>query len=125
MQWWLIRLWGEDIFAEHVEFLLLREIEDINSRGVELVVGDVDQPGAEEASPANCHHDNYVERLQIVVIAVGILHLDLDSLFLSDFQSRVDGQTEKKIYDNIFKSMGIFIIRLPEKHEEEYEEIKN
>ena len=66
---------------------------------MELVVGDVDQPGAEEASPANCQHYNYVVRLQIVVIAVGILNLD--SLFLSDFQSSVDGQTEKKIYDDV------------------------
>lgn len=73
---------------------------------MELVVGDVDQPGAEEASPANCQHDNYVERLQIVVIAVGILHLDLDSPFLPDFQSSMDGQTEKKIYDEmIFRNI--------------------
>ena len=57
---------------------------------MELVVGDVDQPGAEETSPANYQQENDVVRAQIVVIAVDIL--DLHSF--SDMQSSMDGQTE-------------------------------
>ena len=44
---------GEDISAKHIQFLFIREREHFNSRGVELVVGDVDEPGAEETGPAN------------------------------------------------------------------------
>ena len=60
---------------------------------MELVVGDVDQPGAEETSPANCQHDNDLVRGQIIVIAVDIL--DNHSFF--DIQSSKNGQTEKII----------------------------
>ena len=92
MRWLLLVLGGgEDISAKHVKFLLIRERRDVNSRGVELVVGDVDQPGAEETKPANCQHDNDVGRVQIMVVAVDIL--DLNSF--SDIQSSMDGQTEK------------------------------
>ena len=83
---------GEDINAKHVKFLLIREGEDVNSGGVELVVGDVDQPGAEETSPANSQHDMDVVRVQIMVIAVDIL--DLDSHSVSYIQSSKNGQTE-------------------------------
>ena len=57
---------------------------------MDLVVGDVDQPGAEETSPANCQHDTDCVLAQIVVIAGDIL--DLHSF--SDMQSSMDGQTE-------------------------------
>ena len=60
---------------------------------MDLVVGDVDQPGAEETSPANCQHDNDVVRVQSMVIAVDIS--DLHSFF--DVQSSMDGQAEKII----------------------------
>ena len=60
---------------------------------MELVVGDVDQPGAEETSPANSQHDTDVVRGQIMVVAVDIL--DLDSPSFSDIQLSMNGQTEK------------------------------
>ena len=93
MRWFLLISGGEeDVSAKHVKFPLIREREDVNSRGVELVVGDVDQPGAEETSPANSQHNMNVVRLQIMVIAVDIL----ESHFFSDIQSSINGQTEKK-----------------------------
>ena len=64
---------------------------------MELVVGDVDQPGAEETSPANSQHDTDVVRGQIMVIAVDVL----DCHFFSDIQSSMNGQTEKIIMINI------------------------
>ena len=76
----------EDISAQHVKFLLIREVEDFNSRGVELVIGDVDQPGAEETSPANCQHDADMVRGQIMGIAGDIL----DSHPFSDIQSSMN-----------------------------------
>ena len=77
----LFVLWErEDVFAKHVKFLFIREREHFNSRGVELVVGDVEQPGAEETSPANSQHNMDVVRGQIMVIAIDIL----DSLYFSD-----------------------------------------
>ena len=69
----------------------MREIEYFDSRGVDVVVGDVYQPGAEETSPANCQHDTDVVRGERMVIAVDIL--DLHSF--SDMQSSMNGQTEK------------------------------
>ena len=60
---------------------------------MERVVGDVEQPGAEETSPANCQHHKDVVRGQMMVIAVDIL----DSHFFSDIQSSINGQTEKII----------------------------
>ena len=58
-----------------------------------LVVGDVDEPGAEETSPANSQHDTDVVRGQIMVFAVDIL--DLHSFF--NIQLSINGQTEKII----------------------------
>ena len=100
MRWLLLAPGGEDISAKHVKFSLIRERKDINSRGVELVVGDVDQPGAEETSPANCQHDMDVVRGQTMVNAVGIL--DLHSFF--DIMFSKNGQTEKIMmtYEGIF-----------------------
>ena len=60
---------------------------------MELVVGDVDQPGAEETSPANFQHNKDVVRGQIMVFALDIL----DGHFFSDIQSSVNGQTENII----------------------------
>ena len=40
---------------------------------MERVVGDVDEPGAKETSPANSQHDTDVLCGQIMVIAVDIL----------------------------------------------------
>ena len=57
---------------------------------MELVVGDVDQPGAEETSPANSQHDMDIHRGQIMGIAVDIL--DLHSFF--NIQLSMYGQTE-------------------------------
>ena len=94
---WLLFGCGEDVCAKHVKFLLIRERKDVNSRGVELVVGDVDQPGAEETSPANSQHDSDVVRGQIMVIAVDIL--DLHSFF--NIQLSVNGQTEKIMMINL------------------------
>ena len=90
MRWLLMVLGGEDIFAKNVKFPLIREREDVNSRGVDLVVGDVDQPGAEETSPANCQHHTDVVRFQFFRIAVDIS--DLHSFF--DIQSSMNRQTE-------------------------------
>ena len=98
MRWLLLVPGGEDIAAKHVKFPLIREREDVNSRGVELVVGDVDQPGAEETSPANCQHDTDVVRGQIMVVAVDILVVTVDILDSHSFfniQLSVNGQTEK------------------------------
>ena len=53
MRWLLLIPRGEDAFAKHVKFLLMRERKDVNSGWMELVVGDVDEPGAEETGPAN------------------------------------------------------------------------
>ena len=61
---------------------------------MELVVGDVDQPGAEETSPANCQHHMDVFRTQIMVIAVDVL----DSHSFANIQSSMDGQTENMIF---------------------------
>ena len=83
---WLLFGCGEDVCAKHVKFLLIRERKDVNRGWVEVVVGDVDQPGAEEASPANCQHDSDMVRGQVMVIAVNILHFD----FFSDIQSSMD-----------------------------------
>ena len=95
MRWFLlISGGGEDVSAKHVKFPLIREREDVNSRGVELVVGDVDQPGAEETSPANCQHHMNVVRAQIMVITVDVL----DSHSFANIQSSMDGQTEKIIF---------------------------
>ena len=80
---WLLFGCGEDVCAKHVKFLLIRERKDVNSRGVELVVGDVDQPGAEETSPANSQHDVDVLWSQIMDIAVDILDLHSFSDLLS------------------------------------------
>ena len=86
LRWFpLVPAAGEDICAKHVKFLLIREREDFNSRGVELVVGDVDQPGAEETSPANSQHDTDVVRGQIMVFAVDILVVTVDILDLHYF----------------------------------------
>ena len=86
---------------------------------MELVVGDVDQPGAKETSPANCQHDNNVKWGQIVVIPVDIFHADLIFLdFFSDIQYSKYGQTEK--IRMIFLWECLY---LPEKYEEEYEEV--
>ena len=70
---------GEEVSAKHVEFPLIRERPDFHSGGVELVVDDVDKPGAEETSPANSQHDVDVVRGQIMVSAVDVL--DLHSFF--------------------------------------------
>ena len=86
MRWMLLIPRVEDISAKHVKFPLIREREDVNSRGVDLVVGDVDQPGAEETSPANCQHDTDLVLGQIMVITVDIL----DSHPFSDIQSSVN-----------------------------------
>ena len=96
LRWFPLVPGGRDFSqsAKHVNFLLIREREDVNSRGVDLVVGDVDQPGAEETSPANCQHDMDVVGFQFFRIAVDIS--DLHSFF--DFQSSVNGQTENIIY---------------------------
>ena len=48
-----------------------------------LVVGDVDEPGAEETSPANSQHDVDVLWSQIMDIAVDILDLHSFSDLLS------------------------------------------
>ena len=79
MRWSLLIPRGEDVFAKHVKFLLMRERKDVNSGWVELVVGDVDEPGAEETSPANSHHYMDMVKGQIMVSAVDIL--DLHSFF--------------------------------------------
>ena len=85
---------------------------------MDLVVGDVDQPGTEETSPANSQHDTDVVRGQIMVIAVDIL--DLHSFF--DIQSSVNGQTEKIMIIFRYKYFtGTFV--LPKKHDEENQEI--
>ena len=81
---------GEEVSAKHVEFPLIRERPDFHSGGVELVVGDVDEPGAEETSPANSQHDMDVLRGQIVVVAVDVL----DSHFFFDIRSGKNRQTE-------------------------------
>ena len=57
---------------------------------MERVVGDVDEPGAEETSPANSQHDMDVLRGQIVVVAVDVL----DSHFFFDILSGKNRQTE-------------------------------
>ena len=88
---WLLFGCGEDVCAKHVKFLLIRERKDVNSRGMELVVGDVDQPGAEETSPANSQHDMNMIRGQIMGIAVDILN----SHSFCYIQSSKNGQTEK------------------------------
>ena len=83
MRWLLLIPRGEDVFAKHVKFLLMRERKDVNSGWVELVVGDVDEPGAEETSPANSQHDVDVLWSQIMDIAVDILDLHSFSHLLS------------------------------------------
>ena len=94
--WLLLVPGGEDISAKHVKCPLIRERED-NSRGVELVVGDVDQPGDEETRPAYCQQDMDVVGGQTMLIAVDIL----DSHSLPDIQSSVNGQTKKiMVIDN-------------------------
>ena len=87
---------GEEVSAKHVEFPLIRERPDFHSGGVELVVDDVDEPGAEERSPANSQHDMDIQRGQIMGIAVDIL--DLHSF--SDIQSSLNGQTGNTIMIN-------------------------
>ena len=76
---------------------------------MELVVGDVDQPGDEETSPANSQHDTDVVRGQIMVVAVDILVVTVDILDNHSFfniQLSVNGQTETimmiKVYEGIF-----------------------
>ena len=86
MRWLLLIPRGEDVFAKHVKFLLMRERKDVNSGWMELVVGDVDEPGAEETSPANSQHDMDMTRGQFVVIAVDIL----DSHSFPDLQSSLN-----------------------------------
>ena len=88
---WLLFGCGEDVCAKHVKFLLIRERKDVNSRGMELVVGDVDEPGAEETSPANSQHYMDMVRGQIMVNAVDILN----SHSFSNIESSLNGQTEK------------------------------
>ena len=83
MRWLLLIPRGEDVFAKHVKFLLMRERKDVNSGWMELVVGDVDEPGAEETSPANSQHDVNVLWGQIMDIAVDILDLHSFSDLLS------------------------------------------
>ena len=56
-----------------------------------VVLGNIDQPGAEKTSPANSQHDTDVVRGQIMGIAVDVL----DCHFFSDIQSSMNGQTEK------------------------------
>ena len=56
-----------------------------------LVVGDVDEPGAEETSPANSQHYMDMVRGQIMVNAVDILN----SHSFSNIESSLNGQTEK------------------------------
>ena len=98
IHYWLLFLGGEDVFAEHEKFLLIiRARVHFNSGGVEHVVGDVDEPGAEETGPANSQHDTDVVRGQIMGIAVDVL----DSHSVSDIQSSMNGQTEKIIMINI------------------------
>ena len=80
----------EEVSAKHVEFPLIRERPDFHSGGVELVVDDVDEPGAEERSPANSQHDMDVLRGQIMVVAVDVL----DSHFFFDILSGKNRQTE-------------------------------
>ena len=99
---------GEEVSAKHVEFLLISEREDVNSRGVDLVVGDVDQPGAEETSPANSQHDMDMVRGQIMVTAVDIL--DLDSPYFSDFQHSMNGQTLIKIQYGIYSVILVLYV---------------
>ena len=72
---------------------------------MELVVGDVDKPGAEETSPANSQHDMNMIRGQIMGIAVDIL----DSHSFSYIESSLNGQTENIIMiTSVF--IGIFVI---------------
>ena len=87
---------------------------------MELVVGDVDQPGAKETSPANCQHDNDVVLGQIIVIAVDIL----DNHFFFDIQSSKNGQTEKIILILFLLFVVLSIIKLPKEHAEENKEIR-
>ena len=82
---------GEEVSAKHVEFPLIRERPDFHSGGVELVVDDVDEPGAEETSPANSQHYMDMVRGQIMVNAVNILN----SHSFSNIESSLNGQTEK------------------------------
>ena len=96
MRWLLLGCGGEDVCAKHVKFLLIRERKDVNRGWVEVVVGDVDQPGAEETSPANSQHDMNMIRGQIMGIAVDIL----DSHSVSYVQSSLNGQTENMIMIN-------------------------
>ena len=105
MRWLLLIPRGEDVFAKHVKFLLMRERKDVNSGWVELVVGNVDQPGAEEKSPTNSQHDMDIQRSQIMGIAVDIL----DSHSFSYIESSLNGQTENIIMiTSVF--IGIFVI---------------
>ena len=83
MGWLLFRCGGEDVYAKHVKSLLIRERKEVNGGGVNLVVDNVDQPGAEETSPANSEHDVDVVRRQIMGIAVDILDLHSFSDLLS------------------------------------------
>ena len=65
---------------------------------MELVVGNIDQPGAEETSPADSQHNTDVVRGQIMVISVDILVVTIDILDLHSFfdiQYSMNGQTEK------------------------------
>ena len=89
-RWWLRGLRGEDISAKHVKFSFIWEGKDVNSRGVNLVVGDVDEPGAEETSPANSQHYMDMVRGQIMVNAVDILN----SHSFSNIESSLNGQTD-------------------------------
>ena len=72
------------------------------------VVGDVDQPGAEETSPANSQHDMDMVRGQIMVTAVDIL--DLDSPYFSDFQHSMNGQTLIKIQYGIYSVILVLYV---------------
>ena len=104
MRWLLLGCGGEDVCAKHVKFLLIRERKDVNRGWVEVVVGDVDQPGAEETGPPNSQHDMDVLRGQIMVIAVDIL--DLHSV--SYIESSKNGQT-KKIKIRFFICFSFYI----------------
>ena len=73
---------------------------------MDLVVGDVDQPGAEETSPANCQHDMDLVRGERMVIAVDIL----DHHSFSQVQFSQDRQTEENINIRIRLHWTIIII---------------
>ena len=52
---------------------------------MELVVDNIDQPGAEETCPTESQHNTDVVRGQIMVISVDILVVPIDILDLHSF----------------------------------------